>query len=435
MDTILHARKSLLFSGGKNWVKNNISSLFDVTMGSFDGAEICELVGAYVLATLPKTLQKEDVGLYRDNGLMVHTEVTGGDAERIKKQLTKHFESLGLRITIQTNLKIANFLDLTLDLIGGKYYPFRKPNNDPTYIHTLSNHPPSVLNNIPASISRRITDTSSDKESFDRAAPLYDNALQASGFKEKVTFMAERKNRDHSDKTGKEKKKRKRKIIWFNPPFCKSVKTSIGRKFLGLVTKHFPKGSPLSKIFNRNTVKVSFSCMPNMANVIKAHNTKILAQTSPAATGQDKLCNCRDTANCPLGGRCQVSSIVYKATVATEDGNQAMHYFGLCQGTFKKRYSSHLCSFRHERYRSSTELSKYVWQLKEKGTDFAISWSVCQKATPYSSGSKLCQLCLAEKLCIISAEPKSLLNKKTEIVSTCRHRRKFLLSTYASPAT
>ena len=56
MDTILHARKSLLFSGGKNWVKNNRSSLFDVTMGSFDGAEICDLVGAYVLATLPKAL-------------------------------------------------------------------------------------------------------------------------------------------------------------------------------------------------------------------------------------------------------------------------------------------------------------------------------------------------------------------------------------------
>ena len=117
-------------------------------------------------------------------------------------------------------------------------------------------------------------------------------------------------------------------------------------------------------MFNRNTVKVSISCMPNMTNVIKAHNTKILGQTSPTvATGQDRLCNCRDTANCPLGGRCQVSSIVYKATV---DGNQAMNYFGLCQGTFKKRYSNHLCSFRHERYRSSTELSKHVWKLKLK---------------------------------------------------------------------
>ena len=270
---------------------------------------------------------------------MMHTEVTGGDAERIKKQLTKRFESLGLRITIQANLKIANCLDLTLDLIGGKYYPFRKPNNDPSYIHTLSNHPPSVLNNIPASISRRITDASSDKESFGRAAPLYDNALQASGFKEKVTFMAERKSKDHADNSGKEKKKRKRKrkIIWFNPPFCKSVKTSISRKFLGLVTKHFPKGSPLSKIFNRNTVKVSFSCMSNMANVIKAHNTKILGQTSPtAATGQDKLCNCRDTANCPLGGSCQVSSTVYKATVAMEDGKPGDELFRTLPRNFQK---------------------------------------------------------------------------------------------------
>ena len=84
-------------------------------------------------------------------------------------------------------------------------------------------------------------------------------------------------------------------------------------------------------------IKVSFSCMPNMVNIIKEHNTKILGQTSPtAATGQDRLCNCRDTANCSLGRRYQVSSIVYKVTVATEDGNQAMNYFGLCEGTFKK---------------------------------------------------------------------------------------------------
>ena len=53
-----------------------------------------------------------------------------------------------------------------------------------------------------------------------------------------------------------------------------------------------------------------------MANVIKAHNTKILGQTSPTgASGQGKLCNCRGTAYCPLAGKCQVSSIVYKATV------------------------------------------------------------------------------------------------------------------------
>ena len=103
--------------------------------------------------------------------------------------------------------------------------------------------------------------------------------------------------------------------------------------------------------------------------------------------------------------------------MATGDGNQVMNYFRLCQGTFKKWYSNHLCSFRHERYRSSTELSKHVWKLKEKGTDFTISWSVYQKAIPYSSGSKRCQLCLAEKLYIISAEPKSLLKKK----KLCRH--------------
>ena len=51
---IKHARKSLLFSNGKPWTKNS-SNLFDVTMGSYDGAEICELVGLFILKQLGKT--------------------------------------------------------------------------------------------------------------------------------------------------------------------------------------------------------------------------------------------------------------------------------------------------------------------------------------------------------------------------------------------
>ena len=46
---IKHARKSLLFYREKTWIKKNHDSLFDVTMGSYDGAEICELVGLFLL--------------------------------------------------------------------------------------------------------------------------------------------------------------------------------------------------------------------------------------------------------------------------------------------------------------------------------------------------------------------------------------------------
>ena len=68
---ITHARKSLLFNHGKPWIKNNNSNLFDVTMGSYDGAEICELVGFFILNHLAKTFGKENIGLYRDDGLAI----------------------------------------------------------------------------------------------------------------------------------------------------------------------------------------------------------------------------------------------------------------------------------------------------------------------------------------------------------------------------
>ena len=70
---IHHARKSLLFHGSTSWVKKNNDSMFDVTMGSFDGAEICDLVGLFLLNQLAtkfgKKFGNKFVGLYRDDGL------------------------------------------------------------------------------------------------------------------------------------------------------------------------------------------------------------------------------------------------------------------------------------------------------------------------------------------------------------------------------
>ena len=54
MKVIKHSRKSLLFSKDKAWVKKDGNGLFDVTMGSYDGAEVCELVGMFALAQLPQ---------------------------------------------------------------------------------------------------------------------------------------------------------------------------------------------------------------------------------------------------------------------------------------------------------------------------------------------------------------------------------------------
>ena len=64
INLIKHARKSLLFNDGKTWIKQQNNSLFDVTMGSFDGAEVCELIGLFILNSLAKKYGKDRVGLF-----------------------------------------------------------------------------------------------------------------------------------------------------------------------------------------------------------------------------------------------------------------------------------------------------------------------------------------------------------------------------------
>ena len=73
---IKHARKSLLFHNNRIWTKRNSDSTFDVTMGSYHGAEICELVGLYILHSLEERFGK-NIGLYRDDGLAVINTKSG----------------------------------------------------------------------------------------------------------------------------------------------------------------------------------------------------------------------------------------------------------------------------------------------------------------------------------------------------------------------
>mgnify|MGYP001800508139 CR=1 FL=1 len=109
-------------------------------MGSFDGAESCELVVAYMLLPLQPKFGNA-LGLYRDDGLGIFNE-TQQKIERIKKCICKTFRDNNLKITIEANKKIVNFLDVTLDLNNGEYMPYTKPNNTLQYVHAKSNLPP-----------------------------------------------------------------------------------------------------------------------------------------------------------------------------------------------------------------------------------------------------------------------------------------------------
>ena len=89
---------------------------------------------------------------------------------------------------------------------------------------------------------------------------------------------------------------------------------------------------------------------------------------------------------------------------------------------------------RHRKYHNSTELSKYVWKLKDEDKEYDIEWSVHRKAAAYTNASRRCNLCLAEKLAIIRADKHRSLNRRSELVSKCRHENKFYLSHFTPSA-
>ena len=170
----------------------------------------------------------------------------------MRRRIIKIFKDCELNITIKINLKTVNILDVRFDLVKNTYQPYRKPNNEPIYINKQSNHPPNILKELPKAISKRISDISCNENVFNNAKLTCEKALKNSGFTEGFTYI---KPDNQTNINREEKKKRKRKIIWYNPPFSLNVKTNVGKVFFKILRKNFPKTNPMSKVFNKNTVK------------------------------------------------------------------------------------------------------------------------------------------------------------------------------------
>ena len=107
INVINHSRKSLLSDGSNTWIKKQ-GGLFDVSMGAYDRAEVCQLVGTYMLNVLSKKYNKNDFGLYQDYGLTVLKNKSGPQSEQVKKNIQKIFKEHGLDIIIQCNMKVVN---------------------------------------------------------------------------------------------------------------------------------------------------------------------------------------------------------------------------------------------------------------------------------------------------------------------------------------
>ena len=113
--------------------------------------------------------------------------------------------------------------------------------------------------------------------------------------------------------------------------------------------KNFPKTNPLSKIFNKNTVKISYSCTRNIKSIISGHSKQLL---------HPKLqqYGCGDKNNCPLDNKCLTPQIVYQGDVTNDTEDTYKYYLGLIETTFKDSYRNHKSSFNNEQKKNNTEL-------------------------------------------------------------------------------
>ena len=368
-----------------------VTGLFDVTMGSFDGCELCEVVGLFVLHRMMEKFPEIDFGLYRDDGLGALKRTPRTKLEKLKKDLFKMFkEEFGLAITLETDLTVVNFLDVTFDLHNEKFYHYRKPNDQPVYIHNDSNHPPHVTKQLPGNINKRLNEISCNKESFDTFKVDYEKALADSHLHSKLTYAAPSGAETAKPRT------RKRNIIWFTPPYSAALTINLGKEFLKLLDKHFPRNHPLHKILNRKTVKISYSCTANMQAIIQSHNRKLMSTQS---RNNEARCSCQVKPTCPVPGECTRSKVIYHATVHHSDGKTA-EYIGSTEPPFKQRYGNHKKSFSHFNYRKETALSTYVWNQGLNPTP-NVTWKFLKKCDTYQLGGKTCDLCLSEKLFII----------------------------------
>ena len=235
--------------------------------------------------------------------MSVIKNANGPKLHRLKKDVIAIFHNEGLKVLIDTNLTTTDFLDVTLELFTGK------SNNSLVYVNANSNHPPNILEQLPKMVKKWLSSLSINEDAFNKARAVYEKAKKSRGFYKNLKFGSIQEEPSRN---------RKRKLVCFIQPYSPEVTTNIGKYFLELVWKHFHKHHRYKKIINSNTIKLSYSCIPIVKNIIKEQNNSIMKS---GINTNKKDCNCRSKDNCPVGRKCLVECMGYEATVSTTSLN------------------------------------------------------------------------------------------------------------------
>ena len=205
-----------------------------------------------------------------------------------------------------------------------------------------------------------------------------------------------------------------------------TLATNLGRRFLELVDSCFPVGSPFHQLFNRNTVKISYSTTKNVRSIISSNNNKLL---NPKQNNDTNLreCNCVPATSCPVNGKCLRSSLIYSCKVETNSGSK--EYIGVTKNTFKERWNHHQHYHRHIGERTKTTLANHIWSLKERNVAFSEKWAIETHGQTYSPEIGYCNACAIEKYLIFKYfKTRNLSDRRSELCFKCRHAPAFLLA-------
>ena len=135
---------------------NHYTTGTHVPMGGFDSAQIADLVGLYILNTLNKIVDPKQIGLYYDDGILYTSNNDGPKCSCLQKKIIRAFKFFGFKIEISSKIKIANFLGVTFHPSDNSYRLFLKTNQYPSYINVNSNHPSSIIKQVPKAVNTRI---------------------------------------------------------------------------------------------------------------------------------------------------------------------------------------------------------------------------------------------------------------------------------------
>ena len=224
----------------------------------------------FAVTIYTRIISLEQLGLYCYDGLIYIPNSNGPISSSTQKKILRVIKFLGFKIEVSSNNKIVNFLDVTLDLSNNSYKPFVKTDQHPSYINVNSNHPKNIIKQVPKAVKLRICKLSANLKIFKESSKMYIDALKNCGFKEEFRYLEENIPNDIIKEKNKkyDHKNRTRKIIWFNPPFCRLASINVGKYFLKLIDKHFKHDNLLHKISNRKTLKISYSCTKNIFQII-----------------------------------------------------------------------------------------------------------------------------------------------------------------------